>query len=152
VPSRPHLAPQHGDERDALGWIPACGRRGRQRRTFGAPGVARPRSGDRSRRRRRAVPASALAPQLDLLRRLAIGHLAIASTAIAFVLWDRALARLGPERTGLFAGPMPVSAALAGAAVTTGPPRPGTLMGTIVTGTGLAVGLGSGRSREGTVR
>jgi hypothetical protein len=83
---------------------------------------------------------------------LAIRYLAIASTAIAFVLWDRAWARLGPERTGLFAGPMPVSAALAGAAVTTGPQRPGTLMGTIVTGTGVAVGLGSGRSREGTVR
>jgi hypothetical protein len=145
VPSRPHLTAQHGDERHALGWIPACGRRGRQRRTFGAPGVAR-RSGDRSRRRRRAVPASAHGEGL------AIRYLAIASTAIAFVLWYRAWARLGPERTGLFAGPMPVSAALAGAAVTTGPQRPGTLMGTIVTGTGLAVGLGSGRSREGTVR
>lgn len=83
---------------------------------------------------------------------LAIGYLAVASTAVAFVLWYRALARLGPERTGLFAGLMPVSAALAGAAVTTVPLRTGTLIGTIVTGTGLAVGLGSGRYREGTLR
>lgn len=71
------------------------------------------------------------------------------STPVAFVLWYRALARLGPERTGLFAGLMPVSAALAGAAVTATPLRTGTLIGTIVTGTGPAVGLGSGRTARG---
>lgn len=76
---------------------------------------------------------------------LAIGYLAVASTAIAFVLWYRALARLGPERTGLFSGLMPVSAALVGAAVTAAPLRLGTLIGTIVTGIGLALGLGSRR-------
>jgi drug/metabolite transporter (DMT)-like permease len=76
---------------------------------------------------------------------LAIGYLAVASTAIAFVLWYLALARLGPERTGLFAGLMPVSAALVGAAVTAAPLRLGTLIGTIVTGIGLALGLGSRR-------
>jgi drug/metabolite transporter (DMT)-like permease len=76
---------------------------------------------------------------------LAIGYLAVASTAIAFVLWYRALARLGPERTGLFAGLMPVSAALVGAAVTAASLRLGTLVGTIVTAIGLAVGLGSRR-------
>jgi drug/metabolite transporter (DMT)-like permease len=76
---------------------------------------------------------------------LAIGYLAVASTAIAFVLWYRALARLGPERTGLFAGLMPVSAALVGAAVTAAPLRLGTLVGTIVTGIGLVLGLGSRR-------
>jgi len=95
--------------------------------------------------------AAALADGSDGLVRpdagegLAIGYLAVASTAIAFVLWYRALARLGPERTGLFAGLMPVSAALVGAAVTAAPLRLGTLVGTIVTGIGLVLGLGSRR-------
>jgi drug/metabolite transporter (DMT)-like permease len=83
---------------------------------------------------------------------LAIGYLAVASTALAFVLWYWALARLGPERTGLFAGLMPVSAALVGAAVTTASLRAGTLIGTIITGAGLAVGLGSRRSRPPPTR
>jgi drug/metabolite transporter (DMT)-like permease len=95
--------------------------------------------------------AAALADGSDGLVRpdagegLAIGYLAVASTAIAFVLWYRALARLGPERTGLFAGLMPVSAALVGAAVTAAPLRLGTLVGTIVTGIGLVLGLGARR-------
>jgi drug/metabolite transporter (DMT)-like permease len=79
----------------------------------------------------------------------AIGYLAVASTAVAFVLWYRALARLGPERTGLFAGLMPISAALVRAAVTATPLRAGTIVGTIVTGTGVAVGLCSGRTNPG---
>ena len=78
---------------------------------------------------------------------LAIGYLAVGSTALAFVLWYRALAHLGPERTGLFAGLMPISAALAGAVVTTAPLQAGTLIGTVLTGAGLAVGLGSRASR-----
>jgi catechol 2,3-dioxygenase-like lactoylglutathione lyase family enzyme len=56
---------------------------------------------------------------------LAIGYLAVASTSVAFVLWYCALARLGPERTGLFAGLMPISAALVGAAVTAASLRAG---------------------------
>ncbi len=82
---------------------------------------------------------------------LAIGYLAIGSTAVAFVIWYRALAVLGPERTGLFAGLMPVSAALVGAAVTTAALRPGTLVGTVLTGAGLVVGLGSRRARRPTL-
>lgn len=84
----------------------------------------------------------------DAAQTLAIGYLAVASTALAFVFWYRALARLGPERTGLFAGLMPVSAALVGAAVTSAPLRPGTLVGTILTGTGLALGLGTRPARQ----
>jgi drug/metabolite transporter (DMT)-like permease len=72
---------------------------------------------------------------------LAIAYLAVASTAVAFVLWYRAVARLGPERTGLFAGLMPVSAALVGAAATPADLRVGTLVGTVLAGAGLAVGL-----------
>jgi drug/metabolite transporter (DMT)-like permease len=72
---------------------------------------------------------------------LAIAYLAMVSTAIAFVLWYRAVARLGAERAGLFAGLMPVSAALVGAAVTASSLRAGTLAGTVLAGAGLAVGL-----------
>lgn len=79
---------------------------------------------------------------------LAIGYLAVGSTALAFVLWYRALAHLGAERTGLFAGLMPVSAALVGAAVTSASLEAGTLIGTILTAGGLAVGLGTRRSRR----
>jgi drug/metabolite transporter (DMT)-like permease len=78
----------------------------------------------------------------------AIGYLAVASTAVAFVLWYRALARLGAERTGLFAGLMPISAALVGAAVTATSLRTGTVIGTLVTGTGVAVGLRSRRTSD----
>jgi drug/metabolite transporter (DMT)-like permease len=78
---------------------------------------------------------------------LAIGYLGVASTALAFVLYYRALARLGPERTGLFAGLMPVSAALVGAALTTASLRAGTLVGIVLTGVGLAVGLGFRHTR-----
>jgi drug/metabolite transporter (DMT)-like permease len=72
---------------------------------------------------------------------VAIGYLAVASTAVAFVLWYRAVAHLGADRAGLFAGLMPVSAALVGAAVTAATLRPGTLIGTVLAGAGLAVGL-----------
>jgi drug/metabolite transporter (DMT)-like permease len=77
----------------------------------------------------------------DAAEAMAIGYLALASTAVAFVLWYRAVSRLGAERTGLFTGLMPVSAALAGAAVAGASLRAGTLAGTILTGAGLAVGL-----------
>jgi drug/metabolite transporter (DMT)-like permease len=76
---------------------------------------------------------------------LAIAYLAVASTALAFVLWYRAVARLGAERGGLFTGVMPVSAALVGAAVTAAPLQAGTLLGTVLVGTGIAVGVGLSR-------
>lgn len=80
-----------------------------------------------------AVPGTAEA--------LAIAYLAVASTAVAFVAWYRAVARLGAERAGLLAGLMPVSAALVGAAVTAAGLRAGTLLGTALTAAGLAIGL-----------
>jgi drug/metabolite transporter (DMT)-like permease len=76
---------------------------------------------------------------------LAIAYLAVASTALAFVLWYRAVARLGPERTGLFSGLMPVSAALVGAAVTAAPLQAGTLLGTVLVAAGIGVGVGLSR-------
>jgi drug/metabolite transporter (DMT)-like permease len=74
---------------------------------------------------------------------LAIGYLAVGSTALAFVLWYRAVAHLGAERAGLFAAVMPVSAAVAGMAVATAPLEAGTVAGTLLTAIGLAVGLTS---------
>jgi drug/metabolite transporter (DMT)-like permease len=75
----------------------------------------------------------------------AIAYLAVASTAVAFVLWYRAVAHLGAERAGLFAGLMPVSAALVGAAVTAASLQAGTLLGTALVGAGIAVGAKGGR-------
>ena len=92
-----------------------------------------------------ALGAAAVAggglPRPGRAEALAIAYLAVASTAIAFVLWYRAVARLGAERAGLFAGLMPVSAALVGAAVTDASLQAGTLAGTLLAGAGLAVGL-----------
>lgn len=72
---------------------------------------------------------------------LAVAYLAVGSTALAFVCWYRAVAHLGPERTGLFSGLMPVSAALAGPVVAAASLQAGTLAGTALVGAGLAVGL-----------
>lgn len=77
----------------------------------------------------------------DVGEMLAIAYLSLGSTALAFVLWYGALARLGAERTGLFAGLMPVSAALVGAMVTSASLKPGTLAGALLAAAGLAVGL-----------
>lgn len=93
------------------------------------------------------VDGSAAFARPDAGEVLAIGYLAVGSTAVAFVLWYRAVARLGPERAGLFAGLMPVSAALVGAAVTDATLQAGTLLGALLTGAGLALGLGAGPPR-----
>ena len=49
-----------------------------------------------------------------------IGYLAVVATAVAFVLWYRAVARLGAERAGLLCGTMPIGALLAGVLLGTG--------------------------------
>ena len=43
---------------------------------------------------------------------LAAAHLAVVVTALAFVLWYGAVARLGAARAGLFTGVVPVTAAV----------------------------------------
>jgi drug/metabolite transporter (DMT)-like permease len=71
----------------------------------------------------------------------AIAYLAVVVTAFAFVAWYESIGRLGVERTGLFAGLLPVSTLLIGAAIGTEPVRPLELLGTLVVGAGITVGL-----------
>ena len=80
---------------------------------------------------------------------LATGYLAVAVTAVAFVLWYSSVRRLGASRAGLLTGIAPVAAALAG--VLLGAPVPGPLVwaGIAVVAVGLAIGLRPGREGGG---
>lgn len=75
---------------------------------------------------------------------LAVLFLAVAVTAVAFVLWYSSVSCLGASRAGLLAGVAPVAAAVSG--VLLGGPVPGLLVwaGMAVVGGGLALGLGAG--------
>lgn len=72
---------------------------------------------------------------------LALAYLAIAVTALAFVTYYAGLQRLGPERTSLFAGLIPVTAALAGPVVGTGTLGPAQVLGSVIVGVGISVGM-----------
>jgi uncharacterized glyoxalase superfamily protein PhnB/drug/metabolite transporter (DMT)-like permease len=71
----------------------------------------------------------------------AIAFLAVVVTALAFVAWYESIGRLGVERTGLFAGFLPVSALVVGAAVGSAAIGVLQLVGTIVVGAGITLGL-----------
>ena len=72
---------------------------------------------------------------------LAIGYLAVAVTAVAFVLWYSAVGRLGASRAGLLTGVAPVAAAVSGVLLGGPPPRPLVWAGIAVVAAGLALGL-----------
>lgn len=83
--------------------------------------------------------------RLDVDDLLAMGYLAVAVTALAFLLWYSAVRRLGAGRAGLLTGVAPVSAAAVG--VLLGDPVPSLLVWVGIAGVavGLALGLrGSG--------
>lgn len=75
---------------------------------------------------------------------LAVGYLAVAVTAVAFVLWYSSVGRLGASKAGLLTGVAPISAAAAG--VLLGGPLPGPLVwtGIAVAAAGLSLGLWAG--------
>lgn len=79
---------------------------------------------------------------------LALLHLAVLVTAVAFVLWYGAVAGLGSARAALLCGVAPVAAALAGIATTGHVPAPLVWLGIAVVLAGLALGLG--QQRDGT--
>ncbi len=72
---------------------------------------------------------------------LAVGYLAVAVTAVAFVLWYSSVRRLGASRAGLLTGVAPVAAAATG--VLLGGPAPGPLVwaGIAVVAAGLTLGF-----------
>ncbi len=72
---------------------------------------------------------------------LAVLHLALVLTALAFVLWYSAVGRLGPARAGLFTGVAPVAAAGVGVLVGAGTPGALVWVGIAVVVAGVALGL-----------
>jgi drug/metabolite transporter (DMT)-like permease len=73
---------------------------------------------------------------------LAIAYLAVAVTALAFVLWYSCVRRLGASRAGLLTGVAPVAAAAVGVGLGGALPAPMVWIGIAVIGVGLALGLG----------
>lgn len=76
---------------------------------------------------------------------LAVGYLALAATAVAFVLWYSSVRRLGAGRAGLLTGVAPVAAAAAGIALGGPVPTAWVWLGMGVVVAGLALGLVPGR-------
>jgi drug/metabolite transporter (DMT)-like permease len=76
---------------------------------------------------------------------LAIVYLAIAVTAVAFILWYTAVARLGAGRAGLLTGVAPGAAAAAGVVMGDPFPQPLVWVGIVVVAAGLCLGLGDAR-------
>jgi drug/metabolite transporter (DMT)-like permease len=72
---------------------------------------------------------------------LAVGYLAVAVTAVAFVLWYTSVRSLGAARAGLLTGVAPVAAAACGVALGGPVPAPPVWVGTFVVAAALAVGL-----------
>jgi len=76
---------------------------------------------------------------------LAVGYLAVAVTAAAFVMWYSSVGRLGASRAGLLTGVAPVAAAAVGVLLGGPAPRPLVWAGIAVVATGLALGLRTSR-------
>ncbi len=84
-------------------------------------------------------PAAVTTLHLDDV--LAGAYLAVAVTALAFVLWYTCVERLGAGRAGLLTGIAPISAALTGVALGGPVPRPLVWVGVATVAAGLALGL-----------
>jgi drug/metabolite transporter (DMT)-like permease len=84
--------------------------------------------------------------KLDRADWLAVGYLAVAVTAAAFVLWYSSVRRLGASRAGLLTGIAPVAAAVSGVLLGGPAPRPLVWAGIAVVAVGLALGFRKGRS------
>jgi len=79
--------------------------------------------------------------RLRLADWLAIAFLAVAVTAVAFVLWYSSVGILGPGRAGLLTGVAPAAAALSGVLLGAPVPKPLVWAGMAVVAGGLALGL-----------
>ncbi len=72
---------------------------------------------------------------------VALAYLAIVQTAIAFSLWYSAVRILRPAVAGLFAGVMPIAAAVTGVIPGLTTVTPAVIGGSLIVGIGIAVGL-----------
>lgn len=86
------------------------------------------------------------AAQLTRADWLAVGYLAVAVTAAAFVLWYSSVRRLGASRAGLLTGIAPVAAAVSGVLLGGPAPRPLVWAGIAVVAVGLALGFRKGKT------
>jgi drug/metabolite transporter (DMT)-like permease len=77
---------------------------------------------------------------------LAVGYLAVAVTAAAFVLWYSSVRRLGASRAGLLTGIAPVAAAVSGVLLGGPAPRPLVWAGIAVVAVGLTLGFRKGKT------
>ena len=75
----------------------------------------------------------------------AVGYLALAVTAAAFVLWYSSVRRLGASRAGLLTGIAPVAAAATGILFGGAAPSPLGSAGIAVVAAGLAFGFREGK-------
>lgn len=75
-------------------------------------------------------------------------YLAVAVTAVAFVLWYSCVQTLGAGRAGLLTGVAPIAAAATGVALGGPAPRPLVWVGIACVAAGLALGLRSGARRS----
>jgi drug/metabolite transporter (DMT)-like permease len=85
--------------------------------------------------------------RLDAEDVLAGAYLAVAVTAVAFVLWYTCVARLGAARAGLLTGIAPIAAAVAGVALGGPMPRPLVWAGIATVAAGLGLGMRTGQAR-----
>jgi drug/metabolite transporter (DMT)-like permease len=77
---------------------------------------------------------------------LAVGYLAVAVTAVAFVLWYSSVSRLGASRAGLLTGIAPMAAAVSGVLLGGPAPRPLVWGGIAVVAAGLTLGFRKGKT------
>ena len=87
-------------------------------------------------------------PALSARELAAVAYLAVAVTAVAFVLWFSAVRGLGFARAGLLTGVAPVAAAVAGVLLGGPVPAAGVWAGTAVVATGLLLGLRAAGPQE----
>jgi drug/metabolite transporter (DMT)-like permease len=80
---------------------------------------------------------------------VAVVHLAVVVTALAFVLWYSAVGHIGAARAGLFTGVVPVTAAAGGVLLTGAVPSATVWLGTAVVAAGIALGSVSLGGRPG---
>lgn len=81
---------------------------------------------------------------------LAFGYLAVMVTAIVFLAWYAALARLGAQRVGLFNGLIPMLSLLGVAIVGTSAPSLTCLVGSVCVLVGVLIGLKPPTTRPGS--
>ncbi len=79
---------------------------------------------------------------------MALAYLAIVQTAIAFSLWYGSVGILGPAVAGLFAGVMPIAAAITGVIPGLTTLTPVVIGGAVLVGIGIALGLSARLGRR----